>query len=340
MSANEVVIGVDLGGTNVRAAAFDRQGNPIGPRIEAPSHAQSGLNATIESVFQTVERAIAAAPTVPCAVGMAIPGRVDDEEGRILWAPNFGMEKNGVFECWLDIPMRELLKKRISLPIRMGNDANLAALGEYRYGCGRNKARCLVMLTLGTGIGGGVVLAPYALQGKVSGPVVLLGGNRGGAELGHICVQFGGLDCNAGTYGALEAYCQRDAIVRRAVHRLGRGRKSSIVDKVQGDLSLLTPKLLSEAAHEGDELAIQVWEEVGTYLGAGIGSLINVFAPDVFALGGQVSKAGDFLLKPAIRAARDIAIATLFADTTITVAEREEDAGLLGAAALAFEDRE
>ena len=219
----------------------------------------------------------------------------------------------------------------------MGNDANLAALGEYRFGSGNNAAKCLVMLTLGTGIGGGVVMRPAAVQGDARGPLILVGGNQGGAELGHMVIQHGGLDCNAGTYGPLEAYCQRDAIVNRAVHRLRRGRKSVMQDSVKGDWSLVTPLMISEAAEAGDELAREIWAEVGAYLGVGIGSLVNIFAPDVFAIGGQISKAGEWLLGPARRAAENVAIPSLFADTKIVPAEQMEDAGLLGGAALALE---
>jgi glucokinase len=246
---------------------------------------------------------------------------------------------NGVFESWKNVPIREPLEHRLELPLVMGNDANLAALGEYKFGTGRGTAKCLVMLTVGTGIGGGVVLAPESVTGDARGPLVLVGSNQGGAELGHIVIQAGGLDCNAGSYGALEAYCQRDAIVQRAVHRLRRGRKSLLADLVEGDLSRVTPRLISQAAQDGDAMCIEVWNEVGTMLGVGIGTLINVFAPDIFPIGGQIAKAGDLLLNPAIDAARNCAVTSLFDECRITLAEQIEDAGMLGAAALAFEAR-
>lgn len=165
---------------------------------------------------------------------------------------------------------------------------------------------------------------------------MLVGGNKGGAELGHTVVQHGGLDPNSGEYGSLEGYCQRDAIVRRALNRLRRGRKSVLNDLCGGDWSKVTPALLSQAANKGDELAIEVWAEVGTYLGVGIGNFINVFAPDVFAIGGQIAKAGEFLLGPARRAAENVAIPSLFHDAKIVEAEQVEDAGMMGAAALAM----
>ncbi len=192
------------------------------------------------------------------------------------------------------------------------------------------------MLTVGTGIGGGVVLGPQSVQGSVSGPLVLLGGNKGGAELGHCVVSYQGLDCNAGSYGALEAYCQRDSIVQRAIHRLKRHRQSLLHELCDNDFSTLTPLMLTDAANQGDELALEVWEEIGTFLGVGIGTYINVFAPDIFAIGGQIAKAGELLLAPARRAARNVAIPSLYADATICQAERIDDAGMIGGAAVAF----
>jgi glucokinase len=202
---------------------------------------------------------------------------------------------------------------------------------------GLNSANCLVLLTIGTGIGGGVVMRPVALHGDVRGPAMLLGGNQGGAELGHMILAHGGADCNAGSYGAMEGYCQRDAIIGRAIHRLNRGRTSILRDLVGGDYSLVSPQLIAVAAERGDEMALEIWDEVGTWLGVGIGSLINIFAPDVFAIGGQIAKAGELLLAPARKTARNIAIPSLFKDTKIVQAEQIEEAGMLGGAALALE---
>jgi len=331
------VIGVDLGGTNVRAAAIDASGNIAGQRIEQASRAQEGLEPIVDALASTIEEAIRSASTPPASVGIAIPGHIDDHRGVIVWAPNFGQYRGEVFECWREVPIRKLLSGRIRLPVVGGDGANLAALGEYRFGVGRDRAKCLVLLTVGTGIGGGVVLAPAAVQGRASGPLLLIGGNGGGAELGHTVVLAGGLDCNAGTYGTLEAYCQRDSIIRRAVYKVQRGRPSQALDLAGGDVAAITPRLLAQAADQGDEVASEVFREVGTYLGIGIGNFINVFAPDVVAIGGQIAKAGEPLIGPARLAARDVAIPSLFADATITAAERIDDAGLLGAAAIALE---
>jgi glucokinase len=334
--AGRCVIGVDLGGTNVRAQALWEDGSDAGVRIEQPSRAQEGREAVIASVAEAVGKAAESAQAEPLAVGLAIPGHVDDDAGSIRWSPNFGEEIDGVFHPWRNVPVKDDLVSLVGRPIVMGNDANCAALGEYMFGSGKGKANCLVMLTLGTGVGGGVVMSPRSLMGQASGPLLLIGGNKGGAELGHILLLRGGLDCNAGSYGALEAYCQRDSIVTRALHKVRRKPDSMIFDLVQGDLSKVTPKVVAEAANAGDFQAQDVLRDVGEWLGAGIGSLINVFAPDVFAIGGQIAKAGRYLLEPAINEARYVAIPSLFEDCRIGVADQQDDAGLLGGAALAI----
>lgn len=331
------VIGVDLGGTNVRAQAIFEDGSLAGERFENPSYAQSGTESIIEACVLTVRQAANSANTEINAVGLAVPGHIDDAAGLVRWAPNFGKVVDGVFRYWENVPLKQPLEQQTGYKFVMGNDANVAALGEYRFGGGKNSAKCLVMLTLGTGIGGGVVMAPTSVFGKAEGALLLLGGNLGGVELGHTLLSMNGLDCTAGAYGSLEAYCQRDAIIRRATHRLNRGRKSFINDLVEGDWSKITPATISEAAIKGDTLAREVWREYGQFLGMSAGSLINIFAPDIFAIGGQISKANEWFMPYLVQEAENIAVPSLFKDCTIQLAEQDEDAGILGGAALALE---
>lgn len=331
------VIGVDLGGTNVRAQAIHRDGTPAGQRFQQPSQAQEGTELIFDALTTVIRQAVAAAETPPARIGIAIPGFVDDATGMVHWAPNFGIHKDGIFHYWTDIPIGTALRQRIDIPISIGNDANLAALGEYQYGAGGGQAKCLVMLTLGTGLGGGVVLGPASLQGAVNSPVVLLGGNKGGVELGHLLFNPNGLDCNAGSYGALEAYVARDSIVQRAIHKLRRGNESLIDELVDGDWPKITPRTITEACERGDAVALETFEEVGIVLGAAMGSLINIFAPDKFIIGGQISKAGEYLLGPARKEAKKVAIPALMKFASIELATHVEDAGMLGAAALAFQ---
>lgn len=330
------VVGVDLGGTNVRAAVYGSDGKPRGKSFSRPSNAQSGTAAVVDSICGAVASAIASAGCKPLGIGMAVPGHIDAAAGLVHWSPNFGEFHGGVFHSWRRVPLTGLVTEQIGIPSYMGNDANLAALGEYQYGVGKGDARCLVLFTVGTGIGGGVVLGPQAVQGQASGPLLLIGGNGGGGELGHMIIHADGLDCPAGTYGAIEGHCQKDAIVARALHRLARGRKSLIRELVGGDLDQVTPSVIASAADAGDALAIQVWREIGTFLGYGVANAINVFAPDVVAIGGQISKAGKWLLEPIRETARDAAIPSLYADARIVGAKRVADGGILGGVALAL----
>lgn len=333
----DCVVGVDLGGTNVRACAYFENGEPAGKKFENPSGGQDGVQAVLEAVASTIQQAIAGAATPPTAIGLAIPGHVDHKRGIVRWSPNFGKVNNGVFEPWKDVPIREPLSKLLNIPLFMDNDANMAALGEYRFGTGNNNANAFVMFTLGTGIGSGIILSPDSVIGNARGPLIVVGGNHGGAELGHQIISMDGLDCTAGTYGTLEAYCQRDAIIRRAQYKLMRGRPSLLNDLIEGDYSRITPRLISEACDQGDLVAIEVFREIGTFLGVGIANAINIFAPDTFAIGGQVSKAGKWILEPAILSAQNNAISSLFNDCNIVPAIHVEDAGMLGGAALALE---
>lgn len=340
VEAMRCVVGVDLGGTNVRAQALWEDGSPAGERYENPSYAQLGTSRILDALALTIEQAVRSGEertgrTAEVA-GIAIPGHVDDTAGVVRWAPNFGEIVDGVFRYWEDVPIKRPLADRVDIPVVTGNDANVAALGEYRFGLGRNEAKCLVMFTLGTGIGGGVVLGPGSVMGRADGPLLLLGGNQGGVELGHTLVQYWGQDCNAGSYGAIEAYCQRDAIIRRAQNKIRRGRRSLITDLVEGDLGKVTPMTISRAAEEGDGLAREVWHEFGAFLGAAMGSMINVFAPDVVAVGGQVSKAAEWFMPTARIEAENVAIPSLWRDCRMDIAQHIDDAGVFGAAALAL----
>jgi len=337
VGVSNCVVGVDLGGTNVRACAYFENGAVAGKKFENPSRGQDGVQAVIEATASTIQQAISAAPTKPTAIGLAIPGHVNHTTGVVRWSPNFGREVNGVFEPWKDVPVREPLSKLVDLPLFMDNDANMAALGEYRFGTGNNDSNAFVMFTLGTGVGSGIILSPDSVLGDAKGPLIVVGGNHGGAELGHTIINVDGLDCTAGTYGTLEAYCQRDAIIRRAQYKLVRGRQSLLNDLCEGDYSQITPRLISEACDQGDLVSQETFREIGTFLGVGIANAINTFAPDIVAIGGQVSKAGKWLLEPAILSAQNNAISSLFNDCTIVPAQHVEDAGMLGGAALAIE---
>lgn len=318
--ADSVVVGVDLGGTNLRAAAFDESGNPVGPRIETPSYAKQGSAKTIDAITQAIQRAKAAHRLG--AVGMAVPGHIDGDFVR--WAPNFGETINGEFRCYRNVDLAAPIREAVNAPVVMGNDANVAALGEYYFGSGKGKANGLVLITIGTGIGTGIVLSPSCVAGGLVRPTMLVGGNGGGVEFGHVIIVKDGDLCTCGAKGCAEAYLGTTGLLRRAM------------PFIPEDI-VLTPKILDEFADNGHEGAIRFWKETGEYLGILIGNFINGFAPQIIAIGGQIAKAHQHFLPTAIEIARRNAIPTLWSDSSIVLAERLDDAGLLGAATLAWD---
>ncbi len=327
MSNPSFVVGVDLGGTNVRAAVVSHdQGKVVARSLNLSSHAMEGSDKTagqiIEAVKQALENANMKSGDV-VGIGIAVPGHVHPAEGKVLWAPNFKDQWRGVY---LAKPVSDAL----GLPVLLGNDANLAAFGEFTYGAGK-PVRHMVMLTLGTGIGGGVII-----DGKM-----LLGADGGAAELGHMFVcadrPFGG-GARGGNamFGTLEGMAQRDAICERAARKVAMGRKSSLVDAAY-DRHLLTPQDIFNAAVAGDEVALETYEETGYFIGLGVASLINVFNPEMIVIGGGIAQAGDLILDPITRTARVNAIATLQAICKIVPADLGDNAGIMGAAAVAHD---
>jgi glucokinase len=336
------VIGVDLGGTNVRAAVVDRQGAIAGEPVQQPSRAQEGFPSTLEAIAQTIEQAIQSAGVARSdlgAIGLAVPGHIDSVRGVVRWAPNFGEWREGLFYEWREVPLGEAVQQRLGIPVRMGNDANLAALGEYYYGSGRGQAKGLVMLTLGTGIGGGVVLTREQVQGSAhwQGGALLVGASGGAGELGHTIIAMNGPRCGCGAMGCVEALAKRDAIIERAREKIRRVPNSLLARLCEGDPARITPRMVSEACEQGDAIAREIWEETGYYIGVAVASFVNIFNPEVVAIGGQIAKAGEVLFDSIRRAARDYAIPTLLEMCRIVPAERLEDAGILGGAALAWQ---
>ncbi|HEY3331197.1 MAG TPA: ROK family protein [Capsulimonadaceae bacterium] len=320
MADKKYVIGVDLGGTNVRAAVVEQESGKIVSRsANVPSRAHGGVQATAAQVAEAVRQAIENGEVDKAdvdGIGMAVPGHIHGHEGKVLWAPNFKDQWRNVFFAK---PVSELTE----LPVYLGNDANLAALGEYQYGAGRG-CRHLVMFTLGTGIGGGIIVDGHLLTGS----------DGGAGELGHIFIAAS--DSARGgnaMYGTLEGLAQRDAIIERAARKVASGRKTILADGVF-DRHKLTPKAVSDAAEKGDAAAIEVLEETGHYIGLGVASCINIFNPEVFVIGGGIAQAGATLFDPIIRTAKVNAVPTMYAKCRIVPAELGDNAGIMGGAAL------
>lgn len=322
-SGSPLVIGVDLGGTNVRAAVVDRATETIIARSEnIPSMAMEGTTQTAGQIARAVQSALSAAQADPAqvlGVGIAVPGHVKAREGLVKWAPNFK-------DQWKDVPIGAMVSERLDLHVSIGNDANLAALGEFRFGAGR-AVRHFAMITLGTGVGGGIIV-----DGK------LLDGADGGAgEIGHMVIHPGGRGGNS-AFGSVEGETQRDAIIERAARKIQEGYPTSLAARVDFNRFALTPALIAEEAAKGDAVAIEVFEETGYFVGLCAANLINVLNPEMIVIGGGIAQAGELILEPIRRTALAVAIRTLSRTCRIVPAELGDNAGIYGGAAIILQE--
>jgi glucokinase len=306
-------IGVDLGGTKMLVGAVDAERN-VAYRSSAPSMGlgQDELIATLE---RELRAAIEARPGAG-AIGLGIPCTIDRGRGVAISAVNLQLA---------DAPIRDLMGERLGLPVVLDNDANVAILAEHRFGAARG-AENAVMLTVGTGIGGGLVI----------GGEVYRGSTGAGAELGHVVIEAGGPRCqgNCPNHGCVEVMASGTAIAREGLAAAEEAPDSALGQALAGGVEL-DGKEVTDAALDGDPIAIRVLEKVGRRLGVALASLANIFDPDVIVIGGGVIAAGDLLVAPA-RA--EIAVRALppMNDTPVVAAALGPDAGMVGAAAMAM----
>ncbi len=325
------VIGIDLGGTNVRAAVLDAKEQRLG-RAENPSEAKSGVNLTVKAIGKAVRDAVKNAGVKMeqiGAIGIAVPGHIDVPAGMVRWAPNFGETVGDSYVPYKNIPLRQMVEEELGVAMVMDNDANVAALGEYRFGAGRG-TRHLVMFTLGTGVGGGVIIEGQVLRGSTGGA----------AEIGHIIIADGKGSSPNGPHGRLEVLVGRDAIIERAVLKMESGRDTKLWKHITGPEALqqfITPALIDAAAELGDAISIETLQETGHYVGLGIASMVDVFNPEVVVLGGKISQS-ETLFQSAVRTTKASAIGSIYAAARITHAELGDDAGIMGASELAWRE--
>ncbi len=248
-------------------------------------------------------------------IGVASPGPLDPERGIVLEAPNIPE--------WRNLPLKALLESEFGAPVVVDNDANLAALGEWRYGAGRGHHH-LLYLTISTGIGAGVIVNDRLLHGA-----------RGlAAELGHMAVMPDGPLCGCGKRGHLEAVASGTAIARMAAEALAAGENSSLAELPHPP----TAADVAAAAWEGDPLARRIFAQAGTHLGRALAGFLHIFNPEVVILGGGVVQAGEVLLRPLEETMRaEVMLEAYLKDFTLTTAKLGDDAGLVGAAVRARE---
>jgi len=322
-SERRYLIGVDLGGTNTRAAVSDKTGKILGDARE-PSYAMSGFDVTVGQIVKAANGALAAAGISAAellGIGMAVPGTIKPKTGLVLWTPNFS-------EDWVGANISAPIREAFGCPVYIGNDANLAALGEYWFGVGRDKKpESLVMFTLGTGIGSGLVL-----DGKL-----WVGASEGAAEFGHQVIVADGPRCGCGRYGCMEALAGQAAIISRAQRKLHQGTDSLLWETVNNDLTAITPALIAEAAGKGDMVGLETMAETGYYIGMGIANVITGLSPEIVVIGGGVSNAGDVLWKPMMRTITANTLPQFLEVCSIMPSRLGNDLGVLGGIGLVMQ---
>ena len=315
MTAKPLAIGVDLGGTKILTVVADKEGAVCGEDLRQ-TLAPEGPDAVIARIVESIREACKAAHILPSdtlGVGISSPGPVNPKEGIVTDAPNL--------PGWHNIQITKLVSEAVGLPAILENDANAAAYGECRFGAAKS-LRHVVYVTLGTGIGGGLIIDGEIYEGA----------SGAAGEVGHLVVLPNGPDCNCGNRGCVEALSAGPAITREAAAAVAAGEAPKLAELTGSTAP--EAEIVLEAARLGDPGAREVLYRAGYYLGLGLTGLLNVFDPQALILGGGLVNLGDFYLSPAIETARKGAFPQIVADVLITTAMLGNRAGALGATAL------
>lgn len=273
------VVGIDVGGTNVVVGTVAEDGSEVLGLVSQPTLPEQGADAVVARIVKLARASMAEAPGREIAgVGIGSPGPLDTKTGVVLMTPNLG---------WINMPLRDRIGSALGLPSTLDNDANCAVFGEWWRGAARG-VDDVVGLTIGTGIGGGIVL----------GGRIYHGASDIAGEFGHMTIDANGRRCKCGNYGCLEAYASGPAIAARAVEGIESGAETTLAQYVAGDLSRITAQVVYEAAHDGDAYALEMVRDTAKLLGAGVANIVNIFNPAVVVICGGVTLAGDTLFGP------------------------------------------
>ncbi len=307
-------LGIDLGGINIGIGIVDDEGKlckftSVLTEIDpGPEHVVQQIGEAAVNLMDGFEGGVSLA-------GMGAPGPLDTSTGLVLEMPNFG---------WENVELGRMMEDELGIKTFIDNDANAAAFGEWWVGAGIG-ARTLVCFTLGTGVGGGIVLNGDVFRGA----------SDAAAEFGHIIVQPNGRKCGCGKTGCLEAYASATAIAARARALAETGESAPLLELAGGDVSRITSELVSKAARGGDWLSCGIMEEAGRYLAIGISNVMNTLNPDVIVIGGGVAAAGDLIFVPLKKLVRELTFDILNRSVRIVPAKLGIEAGTVGAAGIA-----
>ena len=312
------VLAVDLGGTKIIAAIISDKGQVMA-REYYLTLAEGGPQSVIDRILSAIDHILGSVNldlSKLHSISLAAAGTIDLDKGLVTLSPNL--------PGWCNIPLRDIVKEKYRVDTFLINDASAAALGEHHFGAGRG-VNNLVLLTLGTGIGGGIII-----NGELySGPC----GSAG--EIGHTTIDVNGPRCGCGNVGCLEMLASGTAIAQEAVRRISQGERSSLTKILDGKVANITAKEVSLAAQNGDSLALAVISQAATYLGVAMVNLVNIFNPEMIIIGGGMAQMGDFLLNTARQVVKERAFPLSAQAVRIVTAQLGDNAGVLGAAVFA-----
>lgn len=317
-------IGCDLGGTNFKAGIVDTAAGEVLFAESAPTKSSAGHRTVLERVADLTLDLIHQAKGQGLDIqgmGLTLPGLLDLSHGKTKYLTNFPGH-------WQDVPVVDILQEKISLPITILNDVRAITYGEYMYGAGNGVQR-MACYAIGTGIGGGLII-----NGKL-----LLGFEGSAGELGHHTMDIHGPRCGCGNYGCLETFASGPAIASRAEKAVRQGLTTNIGELVDYDLNKITPKIVAQAAEMGDEVAQEIWDRAGHYLGTGISNVLVSIGPERVVLSGGVAEAGELLLKPVRQAIQERVHLMPKEKVEVVLGQLGSDGGILGIAKWAAENR-
>lgn len=306
-------IGVDLGGTNIAIGLVDEEFRLVYEK-SMPTRSERSPEEVIGDIIAVIKEVMDKSYKEVKAIGIGIPGIAEPSTGNVILCVNLR---------WANIPLKSILEHELNIPVFIDNDATVAAVAEYKAGAMKNVTSG-VMLTIGTGIGGGIIS-----EGKV-----IRGFNGIASEVGHMIVGENFYNCNCGRNGCLETFASSTALINYAKKLIQQGNKTIIIDMVKGDLEQINGKIIFESAKLGDFVANEAVDRLVRYLAIGINNIAAVIDPEIFVIGGGIASAGQFLLEKVKIAAQEYKYIKAMPIGDIVLAEFNNDAGIIGAAAL------
>lgn len=318
--ANKYIVGIDLGGTTIQTVLTDEDYNVIA-KYKSDTLAKEGPNAVIGRMMDAIDHVLEVSNLTRqdlMGIGLGIPGLMDADKGISIFSGNLG---------WENVQVLQPFRDRFHVPVYMDNDVRVNALGEWYFGAGKG-VKNMILLTLGTGVGSGIIIDGKMLRGPQSAA----------GEVGHMIIVEDGPACTCGSRGCLEVFTSATGMIRRCKELMLENRDSLLWQLCEGNIDKLKAHMIDKAYDQGDKVGRQVMVETAYYLGIGLTNLVNIFNPELVVIGGGVSKAGERLLGPAREFINKRAMVVQRQHYRLVAAQLSDEAGMLGACTLVKEN--